>query len=221
MSSSQRILFWTGLLFLASGLFHGGVWLNAGMPSLEGPVSWRKPMTFGVSTGVLFLSLTWVLGLLPPTPRLTRQSAVFAGLLIAEIALIDMQQWRGVPSHFNDTTAFDAAVFRVMGTLIVTASVILAVWTRALFRHALPTTPAYAFAARAGMVLLNVGNVIGLVMAATEATALKPLHGVALHVLQALPAGVWMMSRLGVVHARRGERWLDPKMPGAVARDRR
>jgi hypothetical protein len=187
---------WSAVLFLASGLFHAGVWVSAGLPSLEGPVSWRKPMTFGFSTGLLFLSLAWVVGLLPQDRRLARQATIFAALLVAEVALIDIQQWRGVPSHFNNATAFDAAVFTAMGTLIVSASVIIALWTRRLFRHRLATTPGYAFAARAGMLLLNVGNLIGLVIAVTEVTALKPLHGAALHAIQAMPAVVWVASRL-------------------------
>ena len=197
MLSSRRILWWTGLLFLATGLFHVGVWIDAGMPSLAGPVSWRKPITFGFSTGLLFLSLSWVLGLLPQTPRLVRQAWLFAALLIAEIALIDMQQWRGVTSHFNNTTPFDGAVFTAMGVLIVTASVLIAMWTRDVFRHHLPTAPEYAFAARAGMVMLNVGNAVGLVMSVTQATQLKPMHGIALHMIQALPVAVWVLARLG------------------------
>ena len=201
---APRLMFWTGVLFLASGLFHVGVWIDAGMPSLVGPVTWRKPITFGFSTGVLSLSIAWVLGLLPQTTRLLRQARAFAALLIAEIALIDMQQWRGVASHFNNGTPFDGAVFTTMGVLIVTASVIIAMWTLALFRHPLPTTSSYTFAARAGMLLLNVGNLIGIVMAATQATQLKPLHGAALHAIQAFPVMLWVIGRLRYPRAWHG-----------------
>jgi hypothetical protein len=203
-TSAQRLMFWTGALFLASGLLHVGVWIDAGMPSLIGPVTWRKPITFGFSTGVLSLSIAWVLGLLPQTSRLLRQAQAFAALLIAEVALIDLQQWRGVASHFNNATAFDGAVFTAMGVLILSASVIIALWTRALFRLPLPTTPAYALAARAGMVLLNVGNLLGVVMAATHATQLKPLHGATLHAIQAFPVMVWALARLRYPRVWRG-----------------
>ena len=212
MSTSQRILFGAAVVFLASGVVHAGVWLSAGMPSLDGPVSWRKPMTFGFSTGVLFLSLTWVLGLLPHNRRLVRQVWLFTTLLVAEVALIDMQQWRGVPSHFNNATAFDAVVFQMMGLLIISASILIALWTRSLFVHQLPTTPAFAFAARAGMLLLNFGNLVGLAIAVTEATALKPLHGAALHAIQALPVAVWVLTRVGYPRAwhgtSRSSRWV-------------
>jgi hypothetical protein len=192
----SRTLTWAGLLFLASGLFHAGVWLIAGLPSLEGPVSWRKPMTFGFSTGVLFLSLAWVLSLVRPTDRLRRQVQLFTALLIAEVGLIDMQQWRGVASHFNNATAFDGAVFTTMGILIVSASAIIVMWTREVFRQRLSTSVAMTWAARAGMVMLNVGNLVGLLIAVTQATQFKPLHGVTLHVIQALPVALWVLSRL-------------------------
>jgi hypothetical protein len=208
---AQNVLYWLGVVFVASGLFHVAVWLTAGMPSLEGPVSWRKPITFGFSTGVLCFSLVWIVGLLPHTRRLLRQARAFAGLLAAEIALIDMQQWRGVASHFNNSTPFDSAVFSVMGALILAASVIIAFWTVATFRQPLATTPAYALAARTGMVMLNVGNLVGLIMAATHATQLKPVHGVTLHVLQALPVMLWLATHVRYprawLHARPGSRW--------------
>ena len=191
MLKSNRVLFWTGLLFLASALFHIAVWWLAGMPALTGPVSWRKPITFGLSTGVLLLSLGWVLGLMPTTGRRRRQARLLSALLVAEVGLIDMQQWRGVASHFNTATAFDGAVFTAMGLIIIAASVVIAWWTRDVFVEPLATSPAGAMAIRTGMVMLNVGNLIGVVMSVSGATALKPLHGVALHVIQVLPIAVW------------------------------
>lgn len=37
-----------GVLLLVSGLFHVVVWLANGAPSLQGPVTWRKPIEFGL-----------------------------------------------------------------------------------------------------------------------------------------------------------------------------
>jgi hypothetical protein len=201
LTKAQAVLFWVGMLFIVSGLFHVGVWLWHGAPSLIGPVTWRKPIVFGLSTGVVSLSLAWVVGLLPQTARLVRQAWFYAVLMVAEIALIDIQQWRGVASHFNQSTALDGAIFTAMGVLITTIAVLIALWTRALFRP-LPTTPGYAFAARTGMVLLNIGNLIGMTIAATGATGLKPIHGVALHAIQALPIAVWLAARRPLSYSR-------------------
>ena len=85
----------------------GGAW--------EGPVSWRKPIVFGLSFGVTIVTLAWFLTLL----RLGRASGWAVSLVlsiasIGEVVLISMQKWRGVASHFNETTTFDGLVFSVM-----------------------------------------------------------------------------------------------------------
>jgi hypothetical protein len=205
MLTPRAVLTRFGLLFLASGAFHVGVWIAAGLPSLAGDVSWRKPIVFGFSIGVLFLSLGWIAGLLPQTRRLRREAWAFSALLVAELALIDMQQWRGVASHFNTATPFDAGVFRLMGLLITAAAVIILVWTVRLFRTAPAAGWEMVWAARLGMVALNVGNLIGAVMAASQITALKPAHGIALHAIQALPVLAWAVTRLRYPRAWRGE----------------
>jgi hypothetical protein len=194
MLKSNRVLAAAGLLFLVSALFHAAVWWLAGMPPLTGPVSWRKPITFGLSTGVLLLSLGWVVALMPVTPRRQRQAWLISALLVAEVGLIDMQQWRGVASHFNTATPFDAAVFSAMGALIVAASTVVALWTRDVFTQPLATSRLNVLAIRAGLVMLNVGNLIGLAMSVSGQTALKPLHAIALHVIQALPVVVWALA---------------------------
>jgi hypothetical protein len=47
-----------GLVLLASGLVHAGVWAVLGGP-WEGPVTWRKPILFGISAGLTSLSAGW------------------------------------------------------------------------------------------------------------------------------------------------------------------
>ena len=62
-----RMLTLAGLFLAATGAFHIGVWLVAGAPSLEGPVSWRKPIVFGLSGAVATFSVAWA-----PLPRRRR-----------------------------------------------------------------------------------------------------------------------------------------------------
>ena len=198
---AQSILFWVGVLFIASGLFHVAIWIAAGTPSLVGPITWRKPIVFGLSTGVLSWSLAWVVGLLPETSRLVRQAWAYSALMVAEVGLIDLQQWRGVASHFNAATPLDGAIFTAMGVLIVSAAVIMAIWTRGVFRT-LPVARASLWSARVGMVMLNLGNVIGMIMAASQSTTLKPVHGIALHMLQIVPVAVWVAAQVTVRYPR-------------------
>lgn len=207
---AQRTMLWGAALFTASGLFHVGVWLWAGAPSLEGPVSWRKPIAFGLSLGVLAASLTWVLGLLPPTRALRRQALAVVLLLVAELTLIDLQQWRGVGSHFNVATPLDEAIFNAMGIIILIAAAIMVVWTRAVWRP-LAAPAGEVIAARGGMTMLTVGNVLGIVLAGVgvyhlaqglppnvfgAAGQMRVPHAVALHALQVLPLLAWLARPL-------------------------
>lgn len=110
-----------------SGLFHLGVFLVDG-GAWEGPISWRKPVTFGLSFGITTVTLAWIAGLLRYRRYLAAATlAVSIGSLL-EVVLVTMQKWRGVPSHFNEASPFDATVFSVMGlTVAVIAAGILVI----------------------------------------------------------------------------------------------
>ena len=55
----ERACYAVGATLIASGLFHLGVLLVTG-GSWQGPVSWRKPITFGVSFGLTLITIAWV-----------------------------------------------------------------------------------------------------------------------------------------------------------------
>jgi hypothetical protein len=60
----QRLAYLVGVVLLATGLVHAGIWAVVG-GSAQGPLSWRKPTTFGVSFGLTTLTLSWVATWLP------------------------------------------------------------------------------------------------------------------------------------------------------------
>lgn len=210
LSRPQRWLVGFGGITAGTALIHAAVWLAAGMPSLSGPVTWRKPIVFGLSLAVLAWSLTWVLRHLPDDRGVRVQTSWLIALLSVELLLIDVQQWRGVGSHFNLATPLDGAIFNAMGLLIVAAAAILAWWTWRLLVRPRRDRPAEQLAAaRAGMMLLAVGNVIGIALAAWGTTVLattghvpaslgaagnpKLTHAMALHALQVLPLVAWWL----------------------------
>lgn len=218
-TSPQRLLLGFGGATASSGLVHIVVWLVAGMPSLVGPVTWRKPIVFGLSIGVLAWSLAWVIQHLRDDRAMRRQTIWLIGLLSVELVLIDMQQWRGVGSHFNGATWFDARVFDAMGALILAAAGILGWWTWTLFAHPRRDLPSERLlAARAGMLLLAVGNVIGMVLVALGTSALaatghgtttvggagnvKLTHAIALHGMQVLPVIAVLLAAVPDVAVR-------------------
>ena len=205
----ERIGYLIGAVLLASGLIHLGI-LTASGASGMGPLSLRKPATFGLSFGLTLLTITWVSSFLRLGDRArTVLLTVFAGTCVLETALISLQAWRGVPSHFNVETAPDAFVTQMLAADGVTLVAIIAALTFISFR-ATPATPAGMCAAiRIGFVILlsamatgalMIANGMRLVFAGDPQAAyltggsLKPTHAVTMHVILVLPALAWLLS---------------------------
>src|SRR4051794_37829315 len=207
---AERLCHATGVLLVLSGLAHLLVFAVDGGP-WEGPVSWRKPLTFGLSFGVTLIAITWVTSYLRAGPRLrTVLLAVFAADCVVEVGGITLQAWRRVPSHLDMETPFDTAVSMTLAVGGGVLVALLTVFAVASFRHR-PTGPAgMPLAVRSGFAILLVALASGAAMiargvvltrtghqeAAYRSTApLKPLHGVSLHAVLVLPALVWLLSR--------------------------
>lgn len=190
---AQKFGYAMGGLLVLSGVFHVGVYLVDG-GAWAGPLSWRKPIVFGLSFGLTLMTVTWLMGFLRPGPRAAWSVlGVFAFASLAEVALISMQTWRGVASHFNDTTSFDGAVFSAMGMLVSVVAlltVLVTVW--AFIRLDAPAS--LALAIRLGLVLMLVSQGVGVQMIVEgdntygSAGAFKVPHAFTLHAVQVLPA---------------------------------
>jgi hypothetical protein len=112
---------------------------------------------------------------------------------VVEVFLVTLQRWRGVPSHFNESTAFNGLVFSIMGMLVSVIVVLTVVITvRSFLRIDAP--PSLALAIRAGLVLMLVSQAVGVRMIMVggntfgAAGSLKVPHAVTLHAVQVLPA---------------------------------
>jgi hypothetical protein len=217
--SLERAGYRIGAALVASGLFHLGVFAVDGGP-WEGPVSWRKAVTFGLSFGITLITIVWVSSFVPLGPRERRWLlGAFTAACVMETALVTMQAWRGVPSHFDQETTFDTIVSRALaaggGVLIVT----IAAMTAASFRANPSVAPSLRLAVRAGFVALDVALLLGAVMIArgvTEVVAghqqraylvggfLKPGHAATMHGILILPALAWLASFTGWTERRRG-----------------
>jgi hypothetical protein len=192
-ASYQKLAYVCATLLLISGVFHGVVFLIDG-GSWEGPVSWRKPIVFGLSFGVTLMTLSWIVGLM----RVRKATGwILLGVLsvasVGEVFLITMQRWRGVASHFNESTPFDSAVFSLMGFLVTWVALATIVITIRSF-WPMDASASLAWAIRIGLVLLLVSQTVGVQMIAEgsntfgAAGALKVPHAFTLHALQVLPA---------------------------------
>lgn len=207
-----------GVVMVASGLAHLPVWAVLGGP-WEGPVTWRKPILFGISGGLTAVSLGWVWAMLPQRRGDAILAAATAWALFVEVLLIDVQRWRGVGSHFNRDTPLDSFLFDAMGVLIVAVTLVIADLTLRLVVARPPVAADMLLAARAGMVLLLVSCLLGIWVGmhgeARMQEGLDPVrlgpagvpkfpHGVVIHAVQWLPALAWVAGRVGLVE---GVRW--------------
>jgi hypothetical protein len=152
-----------GLLMLAVAVPSAvGIFIDPRV--ITGAPAWLKPFKFAVSTSIYSLTLAWIFSLLPEWPRLRRMVGwTTAIVFVLEVALIDMQAWRGTTSHFNVSTAGNAIVFGVMGVAIVVQTVVSMAVVVALWRHRIADR-ALGWALRLGMTLTILGALTGPMM---------------------------------------------------------
>jgi len=204
-----------GSLLVASGLFHL-LWMWGTNAEWSGPLSPRKPGLFGVSGGLTIWSIGWALKQCRPYPYDRLFARMMASALLAEVGLITLQYWRGVPSHFSRSTTLDVCIEITMMVLIFLVTLGLA-WlcTRSFRLVRMPQ--ARAIAIRAGLWLLLISCGLGIVTSFLgelnlekgrspeiwgRAGVLKFPHGVALHAIQTLPIVAALLQWLRVSNAK-------------------
>jgi len=216
----QRLGYLVGGALIVVGLGHLVAWLVVG-GAWAGPVSFRKPTTFGISFGITTITLAWVAGQLRISDRTGWLLLVPLALAdTCEVVWVSVQRWRGVASHFNNDTALDSLLFVAMGggAIAVAATVILVMTVLAF--TAMRASPSMALAIRAGLLILLVAQVVGGWMiqhglgpaeeGVTEglttfgaAGVMKVPHAVAIHGIQVLPALAWLLSFADLPEPRR------------------
>jgi hypothetical protein len=206
-----------GVVLVASGVLHLVVWAVLGGP-WEGPVTWRKPILFGLSGGATALSLGWAWSKLDERWSDVWLAWLTAWALLVEVALIDLQRWRGVASHFNRQTLLDSRLYDAMGGLILFVTAVIIDLTVRWCRTRPPVAADMLLAVRAGLVLLVVSCLLGIWAGAHgdmqvaagrppeivgAAGVVKFPHGVVIHAIQWLPFIAWAARRAGFGDRRR------------------
>jgi hypothetical protein len=141
---------------------------------IAGAPAWLKPAKFGASTAIFMATLAWLFRYLPGWPRTRRVVGwTTAIVLVVEVAIINLQAWRGTTSHFNVGTPLDAALFNVMGfgilvQTLASVAVAVALWRQAFADRAL------GWALRLGLTFSIVGATAGgLMLRPTEAQLME------------------------------------------------
>ena len=212
MKAVERAAYSLGGLLMLSGVAHLAILLVGG-GTWEGPVSLRKAATFGLSFGLTLVNVTFITSFVSLRDRArTRLLGVFAAACVVETFLVSVQAWRGVPSHFNVETPFDAAITQTLAVGGFTLVAVIVALTVAAFHAGTTWPPGLRLAIRAGFVALVGAQIVGGVMIATgmrlvfggDAQSayvtggwLKPVHAALMHGILVLPLLAWLISRTG------------------------
>jgi hypothetical protein len=152
----------TVLMLLGAALTAAGLVLDP--RQLLGEPVWLKPLKFYVSLVFYDATVLYLLSFFPERRRFVRvMGAILAACGGIEMVAITLQAARGLRSHFNVATPFDAAIFSTMGIAITVLWVTMMVLALALLRAKLPDRP-LASALRLGVVVGVVGMGLGFLM---------------------------------------------------------
>lgn len=131
---------------------------------VTGAPVWFKPMKFAISIMLYCGTLVWMLSFVEGKRFWVNLVGTGTSLmLLVELVLIVMQAVRGVRSHFNFTTPFDATVFSIMGSFIMIAWVLNLIAAALLLRQKFQDS-AFAWSLRLGLLITAVGAALGFSM---------------------------------------------------------
>lgn len=197
------------IIFVCAAFFDGRTVTNVN--------PWIKPAKFAASFIIYTFTLAWFLPYLSHYRRTLKFiSWGTAFVFVGETVCIASQAARGVPSHFNISTAYDSTVFSLMGALITFNTVLVLITLYLFFRQTQPLPPAYLWGIRLGLLLFFLSSVEGYAMASnmahtvgmpdggpglpivnwsTRAGDLRIAHFLGFHALQILPLAGYAFSR--------------------------
>lgn len=216
LRARDPLLFWTGALMTLALVVV--TLLSIGDQRLIlGINPWIKPMKFLVSITIFLWTTAWFM---PETePDLVKRALVrwtISVAMVIEVALISMQSARGTTSHFNASTAFDLAVFNVMGITITVSSIAMVLFLWILRRDSPTNRAGYLWGVRWGVALFVLASWQGFTMVANNGHAvpgpdgglglpfvnwsiemgdLRSVHFFGMHAMQALPLLGFLLDR--------------------------
>jgi hypothetical protein len=161
--SASPVLTAVGLLMLVVAML-SAVAIFADPRVITGAPAWLKPFKFAISTAIYSLTLAWIFTWLTAWPRMRGVVGWMTAIVfVLEVAIIDLQAFRGTTSHFNATTPFNRTLFFVMGGAIVMQTIVSA-WTAVALWKQRFDDRALGWALRFGMILTIAGAFTGALM---------------------------------------------------------
>lgn len=174
-----------------------------------------KSFRFAVSIFLFTWTYAWISRFYARKKRFVNtMNWIIATCMFVEIVLISMQAGRGVASHFNVSTPFDAAVFSVMGAVIGFNALIIGLLF-VIFTWFDSGGGDYRYSVIWGMFLFLLGNFAGYLIIRygwpdpaislaqslpvvgwkTGLNDLRIPHAIGLHAIQVMPLGMWVICK--------------------------
>ena len=134
LKATNKSLFNYGVFFLVAAVCTFVLSL-VDATQVAGINRWYKPTKFSLSLWIYLWTLIIVFDNLPKKRWIKRSEQLIIFFAVGEIVLIALQAARGVASHFNTSTPFDAMVYGIMGLMIVGNTIVIIVLTIVLIRN--------------------------------------------------------------------------------------
>lgn len=176
-------------------------------------------MKFVLSTVIFLATAGFLIHELGHPPGSSLIGWVIAISMVVENTLIHLQSFRGVRSHFNSDSPWDAAIFLLMGIFIVASSGAMLALLIASFRAPAALTTGYLWGIRLGIAVFLAGSIqAGLMLRVSAHTMgapdggpglpflnwstnygdLRIGHFFGLHAIQILPLLGWLADRWAI-----------------------
>jgi hypothetical protein len=174
----RPLLFFTALMGVTAVVALGGIFGDPRI--LTGVPIWLKPFKFAISLSLYAITLAWMLTLLPRRSRIAEWAAtVIVAAAGVEILVIVTQAVRGTTSHYNETSAFNSALWQSMGTSIMFLFAAHFVIALVVLRQRLADR-ASTYAIRLGLGLALLGMLAAVPMVMPPGTNFGQAHTVGL-----------------------------------------
>lgn len=204
----DALLFWTGALF-AVALLVVTLLSISDTRLILGINPWIKPMKFLVSTIIFVWTVAWFMPEARPDGRarnIVRWTVAITMLL--EMTSIILQSARGTASHFNIESAFNIAVFAVMGVAIGFNTLAMILFLAIVRRDTPSSRAGYIWGIRLGVAIFLLASFEGVLIILNGSHAvpgpdggpglpfvnwntrggdLRVAHFVGMHAMQAIP----------------------------------
>lgn len=192
--------------------------------TLMGVNVWVKPLKFFLSVGIYTLTVGYLITYYPysNTKKHVIRNLTSVTLLL-EMAIITFQAARGVQSHYNTSSVFDAILFQSMGILIGINVFIMVLFVVDTIRLKLNTSKSVQYAILLGWIIVIFGSWAGGQMIAqmshnvgvadggeglpllnwsTVAGDLRVAHFFGLHAIQIIPLFAVGLNRTKILSVR-------------------